>query len=78
MEISGKQAHPSLEILITLGCAQRKQRPNSMNLWQKPMSSYKKKIFLGVCPFLQIRAERIGQVKNVSDPKSDGTLLNQL
>ena len=42
------------------------------------MSSYKKKIFLGVCPFLQIRAERIGRVKNVSDPKSDGTLLNQL
>ena len=25
--------------------------------WQKPMSSYKMKIFLGVCPFLQIRVE---------------------
>ena len=34
-----KGDHPSLEILITLGCAQRKQPPNSMNLWQKPMGN---------------------------------------
>ena len=70
--------HPSLEIEITLQCEDCKNRTNSMNLWQKPMSSYKKKFSLGVWPFLQIRAERIGRVKNVSDPKSDGTLLNQL
>ena len=44
--------HPSLEIPITLGCLRRKNRPNSMNLWQKPMSSYKTNFFLGVCPFL--------------------------
>ena len=49
--------HPSLEIEITLQCVQRKNRTNPMNLWQKPMSSYKENFFLGVWPFLQIRAK---------------------
>ena len=44
-----------------------------MNLWQKPMSSYKENFFLGVCPFLQIRAEYNGRVKNASDQKTDET-----
>ena len=49
--------HPSLEIEITLQCLQRKNPTNPMNLWRKPMSSYKENFFLGVWPFLQIRAK---------------------
>ena len=71
-------SHPSLEIEITLQCEDCKNQTNSMNLWPKPMSSYKKNFSLAVWPFLQIRAEHIGRVKNVSDPKSDCTLLYQL
>ena len=68
--------HPSLEILITLGCVHRKNRPNSMNLWQKPMSSYNKKFFLGVWPFLEIKAKGYGQVKNASYQKSNATFTH--
>ena len=66
----------SLEILITLGCLRRKNRPNSMNLWQKPMSSYNKIFFLGVWPFLQIKAKGYGQIKNPPNQKSDTTFTH--
>ena len=71
-------SHPSLEILITLGCSQRKNRPNSMNLWQKPMSSYNKIFIIPRWPFLQIKAKGYSQIKNPPNQKTDATSKNQL
>jgi len=47
-----------------------------MNLWQKPMSSYNKKFFLGVWPFLQIKAKGYGRIKNAPNQKSDTTFTH--
>ena len=47
-----------------------------MNLWQKLMNSQKRNFFLGVWPFLQIRAKYDGQVKNAPNQKSDTTFIN--
>ena len=68
--------HPSLQIEITLQCEDCKNQTNSMNLWQKPMSSYNKNFFLGVWPFLQIKAKGYGRVKNASNQKSDTTFTH--
>ena len=36
-----------------------------MNLWQKLMNSHKRNFFLGVWPFLEIKVEDDGRVKNL-------------
>ena len=42
------------------------------------MSSYNKNFFLGVWPFLQIKAKGYGRIKNAPNQKTDATLKNQL
>ena len=42
------------------------------------MSSYKKSFFLGIWPFLQIKAKQKGQIKKASNQKTDSTLFYQL
>ena len=46
-----------------------------MNLWQKLMNSHKRN-FIGVCPFLEIKAEGYGRVKNASYQKSNATFTH--
>ena len=42
------------------------------------MSSYNKKFFLGVWPFLQIKAKGYGRIKNAPNQKTDATSKMQL
>ena len=42
------------------------------------MSSYNKNFFLGVWPFLQIKAKGYGRIKNAPNQKTDATSKNQL
>ena len=47
-----------------------------MNLWQKLMNSHKRNFFLGVWPFLEIKAKGYGRVKNASYQKSNATFTH--
>ena len=42
------------------------------------MSSYNKNFFLGVWPFLQIKAKGYARIKNAPNQKTDATSKNQL